>query len=685
MQNRASTAIGTYLYPLFILILLLMVTGLYGQEILDMDQVYAEEEMQFGVRAFHEASYNKAVLSFEKSLSIKPEYRLAEEWLARTYYQNGYTSTALDTWGRLEEQGKLGAALQNNLSMLKYRRGAAGTGDGPPKYVEFFSLRGRDDDGTLFLRPTSVVPDRKGGFYVTAFAKNEVIQFSANGTIIRTIRGGIEGLNHPFDLSIHPVEGLYITEFSGDRIVQCSPDGRVIRRFGESGTGPGQLLGPQCISDDGKGYIYVTDQGNRRVVKFDYSGTYILSFGEETTVFRGLGQPTGILAYNDFIFVADKEKKQLVVFDESGNFVRTIQNRFLRGPEGISLYENGKLLVSDETHVLLFEIESESFTPLIIPDGPRARVVQAARDANDNLLLADFNQSSISMQADFSRMYSGLFVHINQVNADKFPRVYVDLTVQRRDGTPFVGLQMENFYISEGRYPADEEEFEYAVNDSDYAQVSLLIEGSDRMRGRSDMIGQIVSQLGDSLLPEGSVHVVHSGSEPVLRVENSRDSEQIRAAALTGALNESWKFDQGVRLAAAPLLQSGNRRAVIFINSGYLPDTAFESYQLIHLLDYMRNNNIVFYSVTLNPEGKTAPEIEYLCEKTGGTHIYAYNPEGISPVIQSLRMVKTGRYVLSFRSNKEPNFGRNYLPLEVQASIFGRSGRGEIGYFAPPE
>jgi len=668
------------------ILLFLFLLPIFGQEDdFDMDQVYAEEELQFGVRAFHEGSYNKALLSIEKSLSIKPDFTLAEDWLARTYHQNGYVSTALDIWSRLEEEGSLNTAGKVMYSMLNYRRKASEIQEENPKFVEFFKLEGTAEGVSLFKRPTAVVPSPDGSFYVVAFARNEVIQFSANGTIQRVLRGGIEGLHHPFDLVLHPDEGLFVTEFSADRIVQMSADGRVIRRIGESGTGPGQLLGPQCITDDGKGYLYVSDQGNRRIAKFDHEGNFILNFGEESRFFEGIGEPTGIIAYRDLIFVCDKGNRQLLVFDESGNHLRTIRSRFLKAPEALNVYNEGTLLISDETQVLLFDIDSESFSPLIIPDGSMARLIDAGRDANDNLLIADFNQSTISMQADFSRMYSGLYVQVNQVNSDEFPIIYTDVTVQRRDGAPFLGLQEENFYITEGRFPVDDGKLEYSVHQSDYTQISLLIENSERMRDNSEMIGQITGQLTEQLLPDGSVHVIQAGRDPVLRTEDSSDGDQIKAGVLSGALFEDWRFDQGLRLAASPLLDSGNRRAVVFFNSGYLNDEAFDSYELIHLVDFLKNNNIAFYSVSFDSEGRTAEEIEYLCEQTKGLAVYAYNPEGISPVTQALRRLPTGRYILSCRSRLEPDFGRAYLPLEIQVSIFGRSGRGEIGYYAPPE
>lgn len=684
MKKVASiTAMARFL--LFFGFLFFSPLNLMAQDQIDMDQVYAEEEFRFGVRAFHDGAYNKATLAFEKSLSLKPDYILAEKWLALTYFQNGFTSTALDMWDRLLEQEDLGAAMNTMLATLKYRRTLSEEESAAPNYVEFFSLEGVRDDSVLFKRPTSVTPSEDGGFYVVSFAGNEVLKFSANGNLLSTIRGGIEGLNHPFDLSINPEEGLFITEFSGDRIVHCSHEGRVLNRFGGTGTGEGELLGPQFITDDGKGYLYVTDQGNSRVSKFDYEGNFILSFGGVTGVFKGLQEPTGIIAYKDLIFVADKELGSLIVYDESGNYVNSIESRFLENPEGLSLYGEGELLVADRIGVLLFETETETFMPIVNPDGSSYRIMNAARDANDNLLMVDFNRSKVSLQADFSRMYSGMFVKINQVSAADFPKVYVDITVQRREGAPFVGLESENFYLTEGRYAVEDMEFEGAVDTTDFAEVSLLVEKSSSMRERAEGIGQAALLLGQELLPSGRVNVIGAEQQPTMQLEEGGDPQQIRAAALAGTYRSDWQFDQGLRLAVSPLLDGGIRRAVVFLHSGELPDTAFSSYELIHLADYLRHNNVAFYAVSTDPEGRTATEIEYLCEQTGGEYMYLYQPEGLAPMVKHLRRLPTGRYILSYRSGRDSNFGRNYLPIEVQASIFGRSGRAETGYFAPPE
>ncbi|MFO7730259.1 MAG: NHL repeat-containing protein [Spirochaetia bacterium] len=680
---------GLWKYALIMLVLVVMgIHTAFAQEevdTIDMDQVYAEREFRYGIRAFHRGEYNKALLSLEKSLSLKPDFSIAQSWLARTYYRNGFTSTAIDMWSRMMEDEELSAAMEQMVRILTYQREQPTEPEEGPKFVEFEQIEGRQDDVQVFKRPTAVHPNTTGGFYTVSFATNEVLEFSANGGLKRTLRGGIEGLNHPFDIAANPEEGLFITEFAGDRIVHCTPNGRILKRFGETGTGPGQLLGPQFISDDKNGYLYVTDQGNRRVAKFDYAGNFILSFGKKTTDFEGLQQPTGILAHEDFVYVADKNRAAVDVFDASGNYLDTLTSSYLKSPESLSLYSRQQLIIADEEQVLLLDLESRSFTPLSRLNGSRVKIVSASRDANDNLLIADFNQNIVSMQADFSRMYSGLFVRINQVNAEDFPKVFLDVTVQRRTGEPYVGLEGTNFYITEARYPVEEPVLESAIDRLERADITLMVEGSLEMQQNTDGIGQAAADIASSLLQRGDINVVQAGAQPVLELEAAQDGDAVRSAARSGSFSQDWQFDQGLRLSAGPLISGGERRAIVFLSTGELPEHAFESYELVHLLDYLRNNNITFHCITMNPEGNIASELAYLAEKSGGSSTYLYNPKGVAPTVEKILEHSSGRYILSYRSTRNSDFGRAYLPVEAQVSIFGRSGRGELGYFAPPE
>ena len=80
--------------------------------------------------------------------------------------------------------------------------------------------------------------------------------------------------------------------------------------FGSSGSGAGQLSGPQGVAvDNSTGDLYVADQGNQRVVKFDATGNFILTFG------RGVDQTTG----GDVCTAASGDTCQAGTSDPHGN------------------------------------------------------------------------------------------------------------------------------------------------------------------------------------------------------------------------------------------------------------------------------------------------------------------------------------------------------------------------------
>ena len=98
----------------------------------------------------------------------------------------------------------------------------------------------------------------------------------------------------------------------------------------------------------------------------------------------------------------------------------------------------------------------------------------------------------------------------------------------------------------------------------------------------------------------------------------------------------------------------------------------------------MNNNEISFSAVSV-VDGGLAPEIEYLVNNTKGTSYYVYRPEGLSKIIEDIYEINSGVYVFTYTSSLPTNFGRDYLPVEIEVYLLNRSGRAETGYYAPLE
>ncbi|HEU5106690.1 MAG TPA: hypothetical protein VFU11_12735 [Solirubrobacterales bacterium] len=93
-----------------------------------------------------------------------------------------------------------------------------------------------------------------------------------------------DGVTYPNDVAIG-LGGLYISEYMGDRITHynttANPGATLDFRFGEGpGSAAGQLDAPQSIVRQAStGWLYVSEEGNRRISVFDAGGHYIASFG----------------------------------------------------------------------------------------------------------------------------------------------------------------------------------------------------------------------------------------------------------------------------------------------------------------------------------------------------------------------------------------------------------------------
>lgn len=667
----------------FILISLLFLFSIDLFAQIDLDEVDANHEFQWGIISYHRGEFNESILSLEKSLSLKPDWETTKLWLGNAYYRAGFTDAAIAYWTDILEKGGGSVGLRVKVENIKYLRTMGPDLKETPRYVFFHEIFGIRDDYSVFNRPSSGFPSLDGGFYLSSFATNEVRKFSVNGVIKQTFRGGLSAINHPFDI-IETKDYLFVSEYSGDRIIRSSKDGRSIFRFGNPGSGPGELLGPQFFADDGESHIYITESGNGRVSKFDYEGNFIFSFGKKNTFFDGFKQPTGIIFITNRVLVADGRKKELSLFDSQGNYLKSYNSDLLNTPEGISSFSENEFLIADGNRVILFNIDDESFRVFIQLE-QTARLMKAFKDINENIVTVDFNGNKVTLLTDYTRMYTGLNISVDRILSDDFPNILVELTVSTFDGTKYVGLEENNFLLAEDSYTNNSMSLISAGNKTDFVDISYLVEGSDAMKVSGSSKMDAMKDLLDTMEGRGLISIITAEETPVLDLEQSSGIERIKnSLSLNTNYTKDWNFDLGMRLASSQLIGGGSRKAVIFLSTGNLNQEAFSHYSLTETLDYLTNNGIVLYTVYVNDNDKS-PELEFLSKETGGMTLPLYGPTGINEILPHLRSKPSGSYTLKFTTTRDSDFGRRALPVEVQVSHFDRSGKDRSVYYGPGE
>jgi DNA-binding beta-propeller fold protein YncE len=657
----------------------------------------AAEQLRLGVQSYHRGRYAESILLFEKALAYQPGDSLIEYWLGRSYLKSGYEETALRVWQPLVNAPGAPPFLKAKASALAASRAIAPTA-GSYHFVEVERFEGTSSQTTFFSRPSTVIPRPDGSLLVVAHGSNELVTLDATGVARQRFRGGLTGFDRPYGAAYLPDGTLYVTEFDGDRISRIAPDGSV-KLIGTRGRGAGGLIGPQYAATDGGGYLYVVDFGNGRISKFDDQGTFVLSFGAPVGGFAGFRSPTGIVIQDGVVYVADSIAKTIYKFGESGNFLGSLAGGTLHLPEGICSWEGGRaLLVADSDRIVSIDLPTETVSELYVAPSKKARLVGAAPDYSGNIVICDFDASAVSILSDVSSLAAGYDVEIQSVDASAFPKISLDVIVRDKDGAPIVGLREGNFYLSEtvrkttqadegGKTVVRTEETIESASDAaltgsgDKAagfRSVLVIERSVDMNAFREQQRSALAELYSELAGGGvGPTLVTAGDSPA--IQSSGDLQSALRVALSPASGRG-RFDLALRLAATSLLPSGNRDAVVYLGIGDIDEGSFAGTSLAELAALMRNNYIRFFAVVL---GEPDASLKYLAERTGGSILSASRPRGLGDLASEISQAATGRYRFSFVSKADTSFGRDYLTLGVEAYLYKKSGKDEIGYYAP--
>ena len=648
------------------------------------DKRVASEEFRRGVQAYYRGTFNEAILLFEKALSRLPEEPLILDWLGKAYYSSGVEGSALTQWEFAEASGYGGMLLKNKIEVLKENRSLTPYASDNIKYVENSSFNSKNGNVELFRQPFSIAAVSDGSFWMTAYGSNELLHFNVNGIILDRTKGPIQGFDRPFDVIELSDGNLLVSEFAADRLSLLDKNGSFIKSFGKRGRGNGEFIGPQFLAEDEYGNIYVCDFGNARIVVFSPAGEPLFTFGKKSGLFGGFTAPSGLAVVDGLVYAADAVKGTVYAFDTAGNFVQALlPENSLKNIESLREW-NGNLVASAGNKAYLIDIAFSTLSELVSLGNTPSKMTAAVPDVNGNLLLVDHKNQSIEITSRINELAGGLFVLIKKVYSDNFPEVLVEVSVQNRDGKQIVGLTEGNFILTENHRPVAD----YSLTGSAYlnktCDIAIVVERSPNSAKEKALIESAIKEIAEAMQGRGRISIISASDIPILEGKFSPMDLISLPNRIKGPVSSEWKFDLALRLAAGDLINAEQKRAVLFLNFSDPNSDNFKQYNLNDLASYMKNNNIRFYSINLK-KGSPASEMSYLAKKTGGKALYVYAEKGLKPIIDDLISKPIGVYQLRYTSLMPTDFGRAFLPLEVEVQLLKRSGRDEIGYFAPLE
>ena len=144
---------------------------------------------------------------------------------------------------------------------------------------------------------------------------------------------------------------------------------KVLGAFGGFGGGEGEFSRPVDVAVDEEGRMFVADQGNRRVQRFDKEGKFLGAFG-------GCGAPASLKYAAGRLYVTDRDHDCVRVFDREGKPLYDWGSGRLHGPEGFALSRDGSFAAvceGLEDRLQVFGPEDEASRKLQAQSPPAAR------------------------------------------------------------------------------------------------------------------------------------------------------------------------------------------------------------------------------------------------------------------------------------------------------------------------
>jgi len=164
--------------------------------------------------------------------------------------------------------------------------------------------------------------------------------------------------NAPQGVAVDANDNIYVADDTNNRIKKFDKTGTWISTIGDGSysTADGQFRGVSDVTIDSIGNVYVADVNNHRIQVFNSSGTFLRKFGSNGT---GDGQfqcPAGIaLDKSGNIYVVDLFNHRVQVFDNNGNFLRKFGSLGsslgqFNNTSGIAVDSNGQIYVADKNN-----------------------------------------------------------------------------------------------------------------------------------------------------------------------------------------------------------------------------------------------------------------------------------------------------------------------------------------------
>lgn len=223
-----------------------------------------------------------------------------------------------------------------DIFVVDYNNNRVQRFDNSGSYISQFGSEGNDDGE--FYQPSGIAIDSSNNIFVSDYDNSRVQKFDSNGDYVSqfgTNGSGDGELYEHYGLDVDSYGNIYVADSGNSRIQKFNSGGIFVAKWGandgdgSTGEGDGEFDSPRDVAISSDGSVYVVDEDNDRIQKFDSNGIYISQFGGYGTLeISGSDADGKFYTPRDMaqdsqgnIYVADASNNRIQKFDKNGNFI----------------------------------------------------------------------------------------------------------------------------------------------------------------------------------------------------------------------------------------------------------------------------------------------------------------------------------------------------------------------------
>ena len=206
--------------------------------------------------------------------------------------------------------------------------------------------------------PGEIAIDQHSNIYVCTSGDHKLHKYTKDGIHLKSVGGygtAPGWFDTPNGIHVSRDDKLFVSDSENHRIQVFDTDLNSLKVIGKKGSRNGQFNCPDGIAFDTSGVMYIVDTLNHRVQVLTQDGKYLRTIGKKGSAPGELQAPGAITIIDDIMYITELVNNRVSVFHTSGRFITTFGEGHLRGPEGITVDEDGFVYItSGRSNVVVF-------------------------------------------------------------------------------------------------------------------------------------------------------------------------------------------------------------------------------------------------------------------------------------------------------------------------------------------